>query len=134
MLIGPDRAAWTVRSARVRADVLYLRLRDLDDRTAAEALRGRDVLVARADAVPLPEGQFYWDQVIGLRVEDTAGRPLGSVADILETGANDVYVVHGPLGEVLVPAIKDVVQRIDPAAGRMVVDPLPGMLPGGRSP
>jgi 16S rRNA processing protein RimM len=69
--------------------------------------------------------------VIGLRVEDaTTQELLGQVADILETGANDVYVVRGERGEILVPAIKDVVKEIDPAAGRMLIRPLPGMLPG----
>jgi 16S rRNA processing protein RimM len=127
LLIGPDEAR--LRSARVRGNIVYLRFHGIDDRNAAEALRGQDVLVARKDAVRLPEGQFFWDQVIGLRVEDTTGRLLGAVTDILETGANDVYVVKAPgQREILVPAIKDVVQLIDPEAGRMVIDPLPGLL------
>jgi 16S rRNA processing protein RimM len=112
----------------VRGNLVYLRFDEIDDRNAAEALRGLDVLVAREDAVHLPEGQFFWHQVIGLRVEDTSGRALGAVSEILETGANDVYVVKGTGREILVPAIKDVVRVIDPAAGRMVIDPLPGML------
>ena len=118
-----------MRSARVRGNLVYLRFQGIDDRNAAEALGGQDVLVARADAARLPEGEFFWDEVIGLRVEDTSGRALGSVTDILETGANHVYVVKAPgQREVLVPAIKDVVQLIDPAAGRIVIDPLPGLL------
>ena len=65
------------------------------------------------------------------RVEDaTSHEDLGQVADIIETGANDVYIVRGAKGEILVPAIKDVVKHIDPATGRMVIQPLPGMLPG----
>jgi 16S rRNA processing protein RimM len=128
LLIGPDEAR--LRSARVRGNIVYLRFHGIDDRDAAEALRGLDVLVARKDAVHLPEGEFFWDQVIGLRVEDTSGKLLGSVKEILETGANHVYVVTAPgqRKELLVPAIKDVVQLIDPAAGRMVIDPLPGLL------
>jgi 16S rRNA processing protein RimM len=110
--------------------VVYLRFEGIQDRDAADALRGQDLMVAREDAVHLPEGEFFWDQVIGLRVEDTTGRILGSVKEILETGANHVYIVRpdGPGKEILVPAIKDVVQLIDPAAGRMVIDPLPGLL------
>jgi len=127
LLIGSEPRL--VRSARLRGELVYVRLDGVDDRNAAQALRGQELRVPRAEAVPLPEGQFYWDQVIGLRVEDTTGRLLGTVADILETGSNDVYIVRGPLGEILVPAIKDVVTAIEPAAGRMVVDPLPGMLP-----
>jgi 16S rRNA processing protein RimM len=67
--------------------------------------------------------------VIGLEViDDTSGEVLGTVADILETGANDVYVVHGPRGEILVPAIKSVVKLIDPQTGRMLIQPLPGLI------
>jgi 16S rRNA processing protein RimM len=63
-------------------------------------------------------------------VEDfTSHEPLGEVTDIIETGANDVYIVRGQRGEILVPAIKDVVKQIDPEAGRMLIQPLPGMLP-----
>jgi 16S rRNA processing protein RimM len=84
--------------------------------------------VPTAAALQLPKGQFYWHQVIGLRVESTDGQTLGTVRDILETGANDVYIVHGAHGELLLPAIKDVVKQIDPAAGRMLVQLLPGLL------
>jgi 16S rRNA processing protein RimM len=97
-------------------------------RDAAEALRGRDVEVAASDALRLPRGQFYWHQVIGLRVESSTGEALGTVADILETGANDVYIVRGPRGEILLPAIKEVIKRIDPQAGRMLVELVPGLL------
>jgi 16S rRNA processing protein RimM len=127
LLVGTESRR--LRSARVTGDIAYLKLQGIEDRDAAEALRGLDVLVAREDAVHLPEGEFFWDQVIGLQVEDTSGRALGWVSEILETGANHVYVVKAPgQREVLVPAIKDVVKLIDPGAGRMVIDPLPGLL------
>ena len=57
------------------------------------------------------------------------GRELGRVQDVLRTGANDVYVLTGPLGELLIPAIADVVRTIDLSAGRIVVRPIPGLLP-----
>jgi 16S rRNA processing protein RimM len=120
-----------IQAARIQGPIVLLKLEDIPDRTVAEALRGADVEVPTLNAVVLPKGQFYWHQVIGLRVEDaTTQELLGQVADILETGANDVYVVRGERGEILVPAIKDVVKEIDPAAGRMLIRPLPGMLPG----
>jgi 16S rRNA processing protein RimM len=111
-----------------------LKLEDVADRTSAEAFRGADVEVPTEAAMKLPRGQFYWHQVIGLRVEDVATHEiLGKVTDILETGANDVYIVRGSRGEVLVPAIKDVIKAIDPAAGHMLIAPLPGMLPPPRT-
>ncbi len=120
-----------VQGARIQGGTVLLKLEDVSDRDVAVALRGAEIEVPTEQAVSLPKGQFYWHQVIGLRVEDaTSHEPLGEVTDIIETGANDVYIVKGNKGEILVPAIKDVVKQIDPAAGRMLIQPLPGMLPG----
>jgi 16S rRNA processing protein RimM len=123
-------ASHVVRSARIQGQVVLLWLEGVTDRTAAESFRGADVEVTHEQTHTLPAGLFYWHQVIGLSVTDVAsGEELGKVADIIETGANDVYLVRGALGEVLIPAIKDVVQQIDPEQGRMLVTLLPGMLP-----
>jgi len=121
---------YTVAAIRAQPPNALLRVEELTDRTEAEKLNGLDVEVPRDAAGPPPRGQFYWHQVIGLSVEDvTTGQKLGTVTDILETGANDVYIVNGDKGEILVPAIKSVVKRIDPEAGRMLIEPLPGLLP-----
>jgi 16S rRNA processing protein RimM len=120
-----------IESARVQGMTVLLKLADIADRDTAAALRGSEIQIRVEDAVALPKGQYFWHQVIGLQVEDaTTHESLGEVTDILETGANDVYVVRGGRGEILVPAIKDVVKKIDPAAGRMLIQPLPGLLPG----
>jgi 16S rRNA processing protein RimM len=118
-----------LQTAQVSGDHALLRFAEIPDRTAAEAWREADVLVAADQAVPLPPGEFLWRDIIGLEVQDLAGRSLGTVAEILRTGANDVYVTHGPLGEVLVPATKEVIKDLDPARGRIVIDPLPGLIP-----
>jgi len=129
VLVGGQ--AHTVQAARVQGQTVLLKREDIPDRTAAEPFRGKDVLIKAEDAVRLPKGQFFWHQVIGLSVEDiTTHRSLGQVSDILETGANDVYVVKTLSGqEILIPAIKDVVKDIDPSLGRILIEPLPGMLP-----
>jgi 16S rRNA processing protein RimM len=124
-----DGGSHTIQAARVQGTTVLLKLADVADRDSAETFRNKDVLIRAADAIALPRGQFYWHQVIGLRVEDaTSGESLGEVTDILETGANDVYVVNGARGEILIPAIKDVIKHIDPAAGRMLIQPLAGLL------
>jgi 16S rRNA processing protein RimM len=126
-----DGQPHTIEAGRVQGMTVLLKLADVVDRDTAATFRGKDVLIRTADAVALPKGQFYWHEVIGLRVEDaTTQEPLGEIVDILETGANDVYVVRGPRGELLIPAIKDVVKRIDPSRGSMLIQPLPGLLPG----
>ena len=119
-----------IQGARIQGGTVLLKLEDVSDRDVAAALRGAEIEVPTEQAVSLPKGQFYWHQVIGLRVEDaTSHEPLGEVTDIIETGANDVYIVKGNKGEILVPAIKEVVKQIDPAIGRILIEPLPGMLP-----
>ena len=104
---------------------------------------GAGVAVGDIDNDGLPDIFFTGNMVSsrlyrnkgGMRFEDiTTHEQLGEVADIIETGANDVYIVNGPRGEILIPAIKDVLKRIDPHAGRMLVQPLPGMLPEPRRP
>jgi 16S rRNA processing protein RimM len=96
----------------------------------AAVLHGQTLYIRRDEASRLGRGQFFLHQVVGLSVETTDGRQLGRVEEVLRTGANDVYVVRGALGEVLVPAIAPVVKQIDPDAGRLLVELMPGMLPG----
>jgi 16S rRNA processing protein RimM len=98
------------------------------DRTAAEALVGARVLVRRAD-LPAPEpGEFYHHEVVGFAVVTTDGRALGTVAETIVTGLNDVWVVRDGPHEHLIPVIADVVGTIDRDARRITIDPMPGLL------
>jgi len=108
---------------------LLLQLAEVRDRNAAELLRGQLVQIELRDAAPLEPGQFYEHQIIGLNVVTTEGEPLGQVAEVLTTGANDVYVVQGPRGEVLLPARVEVIRKIDLEASIMTVTLLPGLMP-----
>lgn len=130
LLMGDELRPVAVLEARVTGEHAIVRLAGVETPEAAAALRGQLLYVGIDDAARPPAGELFWHQVIGLRVETSAGEPLGIVQEILRTGANDVYVVRGERGEILVPAIEDVVQDVDPVAGRMIVRPLPGMLPG----
>ena len=115
-----------VETGRRQADkgLVLLKLAHCDDRTAAEALRGAVLKIRPADVVPLGPGEYYEWQIIGLEVVTGAGESLGQVAEILRTGANDVYVVGGRL----IPAIADVIRSVDLDAGRIVIEPMPGLL------
>jgi 16S rRNA processing protein RimM len=74
--------------------------------------------------VPLPPGQFYVFQIVGLRARTAGGEALGEVVDVLRTGSNDVYVVRSSTGtETLLPAVEGVIETIDLAAGEIVVRP-----------
>lgn len=76
----------------------------------------------------LPEGQFYHDQIIGLQVRTTRGEYIGEITDILTGKSNDNYIVRGATGEILIPAIEDVVQSIDLDAGIVTIEPTEGLL------
>jgi 16S rRNA processing protein RimM len=90
------------------------------------------VQVRADDRPPLPEGEYYHHQLLGLQVVDENGRPLGRLKQILETGANDVYIVQPEQGkEILLPAIDSVLRSIDLAQGQIIVHLLPGLLPDG---
>ena len=79
---------------------------------------------------PLPPGQYYQFQLMGLEVWTSDGKRLGQVAEILPTGSNDVYVVQGEDGELLIPAIEDVVKSVGLETGRITVELIEGLLPG----
>ena len=97
-----------------------IHLDGIDTREAADALAGRYLEVpARA----LEPGAYYWDDLVGLRVEAPGGEPVGELVEVFRAGGNEVYRIVGPAGERLVPALRSVVQRIDLEAGVMVVAP-----------
>jgi 16S rRNA processing protein RimM len=130
---APEAAQrYSVEKLRRHGGALLLKLGGCDDRNAADELRGMLVQIPVEAAVPLEEGEYYHFQLIGVRVEMENGEWLGQVVEVLVTGANDVYVVRGPWGEVLLPAVDDVVLELDLELRRMVVHLLPGMLAGDK--
>lgn len=133
---APDEALWVkgqrfeVESARQHRKDLLVKLKGIDSPEDGAALRGCLLEVPESELRPLAEGEYYDFQVLGLRVYDAEGHELGEVVEVLPTGGNDVYVVRGPAGELLVPAIDEVVKEIDIKGGRMTVELMEGMLPG----
>ena len=117
-----------VESFRFHKDLVLLKLAGVDDRDAAQAWRGTWLQVPPEDALPLEEGEYYLYQLMGLQVFSDADELLGELTDIIETGANYVFVVQGERGELLLPDTEEVVQSIDLENGRMVVHILPGLL------
>ena len=106
-----------------------LRFEGYLDRTRAEQLRGEIIEIEDADLPAPPEGEHYIHDLVGLQVVTVDGRALGRLAEVLQTGANDVYLVRRS-GErdILLPAIADVIQEVDLDGGRLLVDPLPGLI------
>jgi 16S rRNA processing protein RimM len=127
LYVGEEGRPYPVERLRLQRDAALIKLAGCDDRNQAEALRGQLLQIPLEQAVPLEEGEYYHFQLIGVEVFTGAGECLGRVVEVLDTGANDVYVVRGGRGEVLLPAIEDVVRELDLDARRMVVTPLPGL-------
>ena len=101
---------------------LLMQFHEYPVREEAQRLTGRLLTVARTDAAPLEEGEYYVFDIVGLSVYDEAGTLLGSVENVIRTGSNDVYAVRAEDGrELLIPALRSVVRSIDIAGGRMDV-------------
>lgn len=123
-----DGSPIQIENCRPHKQHLLVKLATIDSVEAAEKLRGRDLTIPRSELRPLPEGLYYAFQIIGLKVVTTEGETLGRVTDIMTTASNDVYIVEGRRGEILIPAIEDVVKSIDLRRGKIVIEAIEGLL------
>jgi 16S rRNA processing protein RimM len=119
---------YRVYSARPHRGGLLVQLANVQSRESAGKLRGLLLEVPEETLAPLEEGQYYRFQIVGLEAFDAGGHSLGRIAEVLETGANDVYVVRNDDGDLLVPAIDSAVREVDVAGGRIVLDPPQGLV------
>ncbi len=110
----------TVTSAHRDGPGLLVRFAEVVDRRTADGLR-EAYLEATADE-PLTPDSFYWHDIVGSAVTTATGEELGTVADVFRVGEGEVYVVRGPRGEVLVPAVASVVRELAPLEKRIVVN------------
>ena len=116
-------------SSRRHQKVILLKLVGYDSREKVEPLRGELIFVSIDDAIPLEPDEFYYFQIVGLEVQTESGDVLGEIVDVLKPpGANEVFVVHGVRGEVLIPVIEDVIRNLDLDAGVVIINPIPGLL------
>ncbi|MEO8626466.1 MAG: ribosome maturation factor RimM [Candidatus Limnocylindrales bacterium] len=119
-LEGGDRPL-TIASAHRDGPGLLVRFREVSDRPTADTLREKylEIVATQGD---LPADTYYWHDIVGCAVTTEAGEDLGSVREVFRVGGSEVYVVNGPRGEVLVPAVSAVVKELDPPNRRIVVD------------
>lgn len=129
--IGPEYRPLHITKRRPHARGLLLSFEGYQSRETAAELRNLLVQVPAADRPPLPDGEYYHHQLLGLQVIDEKNTSLGWITAILATGANDVYVVKDSEGlELLIPVIESVVLDIDLEAKQVTIHMLPGLLPG----
>lgn len=108
--------------------LLIVKFKGLNDRTEAEKLRGSLLLVDAADVPPLPEGEYYHFQLLGMEVFEEDGSRLGVLSDFVDSGANDVYQIDCENGDrLLLPALKQVIRSVDVENKKMIVQLLPGL-------
>ncbi len=124
--LGDETAPRTVLGVRLHVGNALMRLQGISTPESVERLRDTPLRIRGADARPLAADEYFLYQVIGLDVFDEEGNRLGRVADLMETGANDVLVIAPEDGgaDVLLPSHPDVVVAMDPSAGRIIVRPL----------
>lgn len=113
-----------IQTCAVRGRAVYLSLAGIESREAAERLRNAFICVKRDDAIELPEGRWFVDDLIGCAVEDTNGRALGKLVDILQNGAADVYVIKNIACHtgLMVPALKALLHQVNIRDKRIVLD------------
>ena len=122
------RRPMTIDSAEWHKGKAIIKLNTVNNIEDAQRLRGQPVEIHYSQLQPLPEGQYYHFQLIGLEVWTTQGELLGNVTQILTAESNDNYVVYGAKGEVLIPAIEDVVKSIDLGKRCIIIEPIEGLL------
>jgi len=123
--------ALVVASSRSHQRRLLVRFEDVVDRTAADAIRGCYLFVPVGESPGLPEGSYWAHELVGVTVVTEGGRPLGTLREVLRNPAHDVWVVIGPDGETLIPAVTDVIRSVDVPGGRVVVADAPGLTEPG---
>lgn len=120
---------YQVESVRFHKTWVLLKLAGCDNRNSANLLRSQLVQIPESEGIPLENGEYYLFQLIGLDVFSEEGENLGRITEVLETNANNVFVVNGEKGEILIPDIEDVVRLIDFDRSRVEISPLPGLIP-----
>jgi 16S rRNA processing protein RimM len=124
-----DQASIKVRGMRIHKGHVVVSLEGIDTPEEVKMLSGCFVRTDETNLPPKEDDEYYWFELIGMRVSTLDGRDLGEIVGITPTGANDVLQVKGTYGEVLLPMIEDVVVKVDTENKKMIVDPLEGLIP-----
>lgn len=126
---GKENLELEIAGVKFFKNMVILKFKEFDNINDVEKYRQKALYVTRENAVKLKKNEYFIADLIGLCVQTDEGETLGELTDVIQTGANDVYVVRMQDGEeVLIPAIIDCIKEVDIEAGRMTVHLLPGLL------
>lgn len=125
---GKTQMELTITNVKFFKNLVILKFKEYDSINDVEKLRRAKLLVTRENAVELKENEYFIADLLDLQAVSDEGEELGVIADVLQTGANDVYVIRKPdAKDLLVPAIKDCIKNIDMEKGVMTIHLLPGL-------
>ena len=128
---GGRRETHHIDSVKFSKNMVILKLSGIDSMNDAEPFRQWDLMIPRGQGVPLGDDEYYIADLIGMEVLTEEQERLGTITDVMQTGANDVYVVGSDTyGDILIPAIKACILQVSVRENRMTVHLLPGLLPG----
>lgn len=128
--LGDEYTPLTIENIRNHGKQMLVKFEILDYREDVEEMRNQFIHVQTKDSPPLPDGEYYHHQLIGLNVIDENGNLVGYIHSILETGANDVYIIRPSQGpDILLPAIRSVILEIDLNRKMIHVQIPPGLIP-----
>ncbi len=123
-----DGKSFTVEETDWSKSNALIKIKGVDCVNDAEEFVGKYVEISPIQLHPLSAGQYYHFQIAGLKVVTTGGREIGVISDILTSAANDIYIVKGKDGEILIPATADVIKSIDLDKKVMTIEAVPGLL------
>ena len=127
--MGKEQKVLEIQSVRFFKNLVILKFKGIDNINDIEMYKGKDLLVTREDAVPLEEGEYFIADLLDLDVYSDEDEKIGVLYDVMQTGANDVYVVKTEEGkEILLPAIDECILDIDLEESRMTVHIMEGLL------
>ena len=125
---GREHRILAIQGVKYFKQFVILKFQDVDDINEIEPYKGKSLYVTRDMAVPLGENEYYIADLIGMDVFLEDGSLFGKIKDVMETGANDVYIVQTQEKEVLIPAIKDCIRQVDVKENKMVIHLLKGLV------
>ena len=126
---GKEQIPLEIQNVRFFKQMVILKFRGIDHINDIERYKGRPLFVTREHAVPLETDEYYIADLIGMEVFTEDGAFFGHLRDVMETGANDVYIIDSDEhGEVLIPAIQDCILHVDPEARQMTIHLMKGLI------
>jgi 16S rRNA processing protein RimM len=128
VIIENENEELEIESVKYKKNFVILKLKAFNNINEVIEFKNRYLLIHEKDSKELPENTYFIFELIGLEVFTTTGENIGKVIDVLQPGANDVYVVKNNGKEYLIPAIKDIIKEINIEDKKMIIDPIEGLI------